>query len=264
MVHHLRLVASLLISSSLTVHCLKLLDVAAPRTGTQTLYRAVQILKLKTIHSEFSNPGTGYRDEANQYLFEGGPVEPAMETFEGYDVAMDEPWQLLYPEVMERFPEAKFILTMQPSPEEWYASYERFVNTVYKLPTSVEGINTSMLEAPSHLRGVRRHGRPHALDNIPEPKLVSLRDHGYGLAYYYNCEFDAPVQTSAMVQRCIDGYNAHNANVMRMIPPEKLLVFNLTDGWEPLCKFLDVPIPSEPFPFVDRFAKSPYVGQQRR
>mmetsp|Transcript_24520 Transcript_24520/g.52052 ORF Transcript_24520/g.52052 Transcript_24520/m.52052 type:complete len:166 (+) Transcript_24520:159-656(+) len=165
---------------------------------------------------------------------------------------------------MERFPEAKFVLTMQPSPEEWYASYNRFVQGAFGQATLVQGINTSMLEVSSRLRGVKRHGLPRALDNIDVPALTTLQMKGYGLASYYNCDFFAPFQTSSMVKQCIDGYNAHNANVMRMIPPEKLLVFNLTDGWEPLCKFLDVPIPSEPFPFVDLLAKSPHDEQQQR
>ena len=30
---------------------------------------------------------------------------------------------------------------------------------------------------------------------------------------------------------------------------EKLLFFNVKDGWEPLCKFLDLPTPKEPFPY---------------
>ena len=32
------------------------------------------------------------------------------------------------------------------------------------------------------------------------------------------------------------------------VPPDRLLVFSITDGWEPLCKFLDVSVPKEPFP----------------
>jgi hypothetical protein len=32
------------------------------------------------------------------------------------------------------------------------------------------------------------------------------------------------------------------------VPKEQLLEMDLSEGWEPLCKFLDVPIPSEPFP----------------
>ena len=35
------------------------------------------------------------------------------------------------------------------------------------------------------------------------------------------------------------------------MPPDKLLVFQADQGWKPLCDFLGVPIPSEPFPNVN-------------
>ena len=34
----------------------------------------------------------------------------------------------------------------------------------------------------------------------------------------------------------------------KTVPQEKLLIFNVKDGWEPLCNFLELPIPEEPFP----------------
>ena len=37
-------------------------------------------------------------------------------------------------------------------------------------------------------------------------------------------------------------------HVKRTVPPENLLVFNVKQGWEPLCKFLGKPIPDKPFP----------------
>ena len=40
---------------------------------------------------------------------------------------------------------------------------------------------------------------------------------------------------------------------MRMIPRERLLIFNFSDGWGPLCEFLGKPVPDEPFPHVDRY-----------
>ena len=36
--------------------------------------------------------------------------------------------------------------------------------------------------------------------------------------------------------------------VKSVVPKEDLLVWNLKDGWEPLCKFLDKPIPEGPIP----------------
>ena len=41
------------------------------------------------------------------------------------------------------------------------------------------------------------------------------------------------------------------AEVKRAVPKDRLLVFNVNDGWEPLCNFLDVPIPDQPFPRVN-------------
>ena len=46
----------------------------------------------------------------------------------------------------------------------------------------------------------------------------------------------------------IDVYERHNAEVRRVIPPNRLLVFEAKQGWEPLCKFLGVPVPSAPYP----------------
>lgn len=40
----------------------------------------------------------------------------------------------------------------------------------------------------------------------------------------------------------------HEAEVKRSIPAERLLVFDVAEGWKPLCRFLDVPVPDEPFP----------------
>ena len=35
------------------------------------------------------------------------------------------------------------------------------------------------------------------------------------------------------------------------IPPERLLVYNVKEGWEPLCRFLNVPVPEGPFPHLN-------------
>ncbi|KLU87246.1 hypothetical protein MAPG_06247 [Magnaporthiopsis poae ATCC 64411] len=39
-----------------------------------------------------------------------------------------------------------------------------------------------------------------------------------------------------------------NEHVKSLVPPEKLLVMELKEGWKPLCNFLDVPVPDEPIP----------------
>jgi hypothetical protein len=48
--------------------------------------------------------------------------------------------------------------------------------------------------------------------------------------------------------KLIQVYNRHNETVQRVIPPERLLVYNVSDGWAPLCRFLNASVPKEPMP----------------
>jgi hypothetical protein len=47
---------------------------------------------------------------------------------------------------------------------------------------------------------------------------------------------------------CLAGLEAHVTAVRRDMPADRLLVFNIAEGWEPLCRFLGVPVPDAPFP----------------
>ena len=46
-------------------------------------------------------------------------------------------------------------------------------------------------------------------------------------------------------------YNKHIEDVKATVPPDKLLIFSVDQGWEPLCKFLGVDVPATPFPNVN-------------
>ena len=43
----------------------------------------------------------------------------------------------------------------------------------------------------------------------------------------------------------------HDEEVKRRVPAERLLVYEVAEGWEPLCRFLGVRVPDEPFPRVN-------------
>ena len=45
-----------------------------------------------------------------------------------------------------------------------------------------------------------------------------------------------------------DYFRRHTEEVVRTIPAERLLVYTVGDGWDPLCKFLGVPVPTQPYP----------------
>ena len=46
-------------------------------------------------------------------------------------------------------------------------------------------------------------------------------------------------------------FKRHTEEVVRAIPKARLLVYEVGQGWEPLCDFLGVPVPAEPFPQVN-------------
>ena len=50
-------------------------------------------------------------------------------------------------------------------------------------------------------------------------------------------------------------YEAHNAQVKASVPADQFLVFNVKEGWAPLCQFLGKVVPDEPFPNVNESAE---------
>ena len=60
--------------------------------------------------------------------------------------------------------------------------------------------------------------------------------------------FDNRMEDRAHV---IAAFNRHNNEVIAQIPAGRLLVFEAKHGWEPLCEFLDVPVPDMDYPRVN-------------
>ena len=54
------------------------------------------------------------------------------------------------------------------------------------------------------------------------------------------------------MKKCL---NSLLSQVQDEVPADRLLVFRATDGWEPLCKFLDVPVPDVPYPRTNERAQ---------
>jgi hypothetical protein len=143
----------------------------------------------------------------------------------GYEAAVDWPACTFYEELMERHPDAKVILSVR-DPERWYESVR---NTIYELSVVI----------PRH--PIYRIGY----------KLVSffvLRGPGNrNLAdeIIWQGTFDGTFEDK---HHAIEVFERHNAEVQRRVPKDRLLVYDVKAGWGPLCEFLGVEEPEEPFP----------------
>ena len=180
------------------------------RTGTYSLKLAINQLGIGPCH---------HMEEVLHHMPVQVPLwsaavggRPDWQTiYNGYRSAVDWPTAGFFGELLEAYPAAKFILTHR-SPESWADS---FGSTIYKLMAGRDQAPPEMKDWLEMATGVvAKTGFPDGLD----------RD---GL---------------------VKAFNAHNEAVRNTIPPDQLLVYEVKDGWQPLCEFLGKPVPADPFP----------------
>ena len=80
------------------------------------------------------------------------------------------------------------------------------------------------------------------------PKLHEIRAQNHPDHYIIPCVIERVFKGDLSEANVRKTYIAHNADVIATIAPERLLVLDAQDGWEPLFRFLNVPIPDAPFP----------------
>jgi len=131
--------------------------------------------------------------------------------YSGYESAVDWPTAGFHRELVAAFPSAKFILTTR-SPDSWVSS---FSETIYKILATKD-------QAPAPMRAwlemciavISRTGFPPGLDEAALKKA----------------------------------FVAHDNAVRAVVPADRLLIYQVKEGWGPLCAFLGVPVPDVPFP----------------
>lgn len=183
------------------------------RTGTKSLKAALERLgygPCHHMHEIVTNP-----DQVGhwQRLAAGEGVD--WETvFAGYKSQVDWPGAHVWRELADAFPNAKVVHTVRPE-EKWWASFDKTIGKLmarYKelpLPPHISDI----LSAWNDLAGKGTFGGV-------------LDDKEIGLA----------------------AYRRRTEDVRKALPADRLLVFDVAEGWKPLCAFLKVDVPDEPFP----------------
>ena len=143
--------------------------------------------------------------------------------FSDFNSAVDFPVCLFYKQLINKFPEAKFILTLRDF-DTWYIST---ANTIYKVPS----ILPDWFEKAVY---------PIRMFIVMQVNLIWV-----GL---FKNNFSDRDSTKLV-------YYEHIESVKKIIPADKLLIYNVKEGWEPLCEFLDVDVPDIPFPKVNDTAE---------
>lgn len=202
------------------------------RTGTLSLREALVRLGFGPCDHMMENFETldrfSYWAEALRRKEAGEPIDwrPLLD---GYQAIVDWPGAYFWRDLVAAHPEAKVILTVR-DPAHWY---ESCLATIFRLPAMIE-------RYPALQRGVA------ALASIVSPLRHGLRVTNGDI---WNGTFDGRFTDR---QYALGVFEQHQQAVRAMIPPEQLLVFNVSEGWPPLCSFLGVAAPEgEPFPHVN-------------
>ena len=182
------------------------------RTGTNSLKLALEHLGLGPCHHMFEVRDHPEQLPAWQAAARGETVDWD-EVFKGYRAQTDWPGARYWRELTRRWPKAKVILTVR-DPSEWF--------------DSVQATFLPLLAT----RG--QH---------PSPHVNAIVDMGYetvAVQVFHDRMSDRDHATRV--------FREHIAEVQATLPEDRLLTFDLRDGWPPLCAFLGVPVPDIPFP----------------
>ncbi len=189
---------------------MKIIGLGVGRTGTRSLKLAIEQLGMGPCH---------HMEEVLQNQPEQVPLWAAalngnldwQAIYSGYESAVDWPTAGFLRELAAAFPSAKFILTVR-SPESWLDSFSQ---TIYPFVTERNRIKAEMLPWIDMVaRVIEKTGFVSGLD------AAGLRQ----------------------------AFDAHYKAVRETIPAQQLLIYQVQDGWEPLCEFLGLPVPADPFP----------------
>jgi len=140
--------------------------------------------------------------------------------YAGYQATVDWPSASFWRELRAVYPEAKVILTLRDS-QQWYASV---MNTIWKLSSNALAESQKRQD-----------------DQAIERAMMGDEIIWQGI-------FGGRMDDKDHVIEC---YERHNQEVIDTVPADKLLVYRPGDGWEPLCGFLQKPMPDTDYPKVN-------------
>lgn len=182
------------------------------RTGTMSTKMALEELGFGPCHHMVEVMGNPVQPAFWRAVAQGEKVDwPSV--FKGYSSQVDWPGAAVWQQTVAAFPDAKVIHTERPE-DDWWKSFSQTIGKFFLMRDS--------LPLPPHIADIFA-----TMDTlIIKSTFGDLRDR----------------------ESAVAAYRHNNQMVRKLVPAERLLVFNVADGWGPFCRFLGVKTPATPFP----------------
>mmetsp|Transcript_11567 Transcript_11567/g.21366 ORF Transcript_11567/g.21366 Transcript_11567/m.21366 type:complete len:376 (-) Transcript_11567:183-1310(-) len=214
---------------------LKVVGVGYGRTGTYSLALALDELGFPTLHTQHLYENAEIFDHLVNNVFYKSILEDEVimgnPDFDlllkgGFTATMDLPFALYFDQIKEQYPECKFILTVRENSDIWFRSWDILTKSISKPAQYTSFIFTHVRKLEYYMRWL------FSVVNA-DKKFLSH-------------PFPLPPQNK---HDAVSSYEKHNQLVRDSIPSSQLLEYNVRQGWEPLCQFLEISnCPSIPFP----------------
>lgn len=216
------LAVAILVALSAAASGFEVIGAGLGKSGTSSLRKALQILGYEAMSSSaFGMADSWVWDRWLAVVRNGTGSQDFHQvidfmTFNRLNAVVDEPTAIFTLELLDKFPDAKVILTTRESPMHWFRSLQRECTNMFLLTF------------------------------LPHRRLVGsfLRAKEAWMTEIFACTYAREEHAEA----CMAAYEQHNLHIRENVPASQLLDFQVTDGWEPLCRFLNKSIPEMDFP----------------
>ena len=194
------------------------------RTGTRSLKYALEYL-LQEPSYHMQNILLNKKDATKWHdsIFKNNEKFNWEDIYKGYGACLDFPSCNYYKELMDYYPDAKIILTIRDN-ESWIKSWNVLNNQILKSFT---------------FRFAAK---------IPKTSFKLQKDIHNKMILGVDGAFKGAKSDKARMEQ----FDAWNKAVIEYVPKDRLLIYQVKEGWEPLCNFLNVPIPDIPFPYKNK------------
>lgn len=203
---------------------MKVIGVGLPRTGTLTQKVALEMLGVGPCYHMVNVLQDLELVKLWHDALEGNADWDAI--FEGHQSTVDWPGGFFWKELMEHYPDAKLVLSVR-DPEKWERSMRDTVWACYYGDSLTYHLSMATYKVDGQWK--------YFIDT-----MTQLLWEGPGT-----------IQNSHDTQGMIDSMHRFNEEVKSTVPSDRLLVWDVTEGWEPLCDFLGIECPSDPMPHVN-------------
>jgi len=217
---------------------MKLIGAGQPRTATTTQMIALEMLGLPCYHMRDMMMGMETSVPQWRKAFEGdGDWD---EIFAGKESAVDWPAAWHYRELMDVYPDAKVLLSVR-SADSWVKSMNNTIGQIFFGDTLMHHLSRAQYN----------------IDPNYAAWIDLLTDMNFGE------ERGVWAGTNGEPDKMAAAYERWNQEVKDTVPADRLLVWDPKEGWEPLCEFLELPVPEQPLPHVndtENFQKNLIMG----